>query len=100
MKPKCDFCSGFNIAWVYPAASFQFIPGIGSEGDWAACEPCAEIIETGDPVSLARHVARLYVEYHELGSADAVEVMAAALEDLHREFFAHRKGERLTYEPV
>lgn len=46
----CDFCSSVDVTWAYPAGDFQPDPDLpqASAGGWAACEPCAELIEAGD----------------------------------------------------
>ena len=50
----CDFCSGSDPIWVYPAREFAVTAyGWGSSGGWAACAPCADLIERGDWTALA-----------------------------------------------
>lgn len=41
---KCDFCFADETEWILPARDFQVGPNHGSEGDWAACNQCAELI--------------------------------------------------------
>lgn len=42
----CDFCSDPHPTWMYPAADFEVQRvAWGSEGAWAACEECSQLIE-------------------------------------------------------
>jgi hypothetical protein len=47
MMSLCDFCNAPHPAWVYPARNFEIADhGWGSDGGWAACEDCAQLIES------------------------------------------------------
>jgi hypothetical protein len=43
---RCDFCSANNPSWELPARSFKMplTTHHGSEGGWAACDTCADLI--------------------------------------------------------
>lgn len=42
----CDFCSAPHPTWVYPADNFAMQRfGWGSDGGWAACDECSDLIE-------------------------------------------------------
>lgn len=46
-RGRCDFCSSEEPAFILPARDFR-LPGKSHQmscGDWAACSPCAELIE-------------------------------------------------------
>jgi hypothetical protein len=46
LTPACDFCLDTRIAWEYPCEQFVIDEiGFGSNGEWAACERCSELIE-------------------------------------------------------
>ena len=50
----CDFCSAAPPIWLYPARQFEVTAyAWGSGGGWAACAPCADLIQHGDWVMLA-----------------------------------------------
>lgn len=47
-NPVCDFCLSPDVTWEFPATSMPLVghPLIGeSEGEWAACNGCKELIE-------------------------------------------------------
>ena len=50
----CDFCSGPDPAWRYPAVSFYDSFGGRSVEDWLACEACHRMIAASDRNGLAR----------------------------------------------
>ena len=63
----CDFCAlALPAEWVYPARSFEMpnpgLPGATfmSNGAWAACPACADLIERNDRDGLARRSPTLY----------------------------------------
>lgn len=89
---KCDFCSE-PPRWVYPAGDFIIeAPGpndYGSEGGWAACDDCHDIIETGDQEKLVyRCVRKLTIGW----SAASQRVAAQMVRELHAGFWARRTG--------
>ena len=51
----CDFCSAAPPIWLYPARQFEVTAyAWGSGGGWAACAPCADLIQHSDWVMLAQ----------------------------------------------
>jgi hypothetical protein len=51
----CDLCSAAPPIWLYPARQFEVTAyAWGSGGAWAACAPCADLIQHGDWVMLAQ----------------------------------------------
>jgi hypothetical protein len=54
----CDFCSGANPVWRYPAATFHDSFGSKSVEDWLACEACHAMIEAGDREGLIERAFR------------------------------------------
>lgn len=46
LTPACDFCLDTRIVWEYPCEQFIIDEiDFGSDGEWAACEQCSELIE-------------------------------------------------------
>jgi len=91
----CDFCSGLDPAWRYPARSFiaYCTPDLAGEsvGDWAACECCHDLIEANDRAGLVqRSLDELVAKHPETKPAAAV--FHQHLTELHDQFFAHRCG--------
>lgn len=90
----CDFCGWQGVQWTFPARSFEIPtpgPTQGSEGDWAACEKCKELVENHDRIGLARRATEASIERQpELRGLTAQ--VYASVADLHRQFFAHRTG--------
>lgn len=54
---RCDFCNVDHPTWRVPASSFQVAPGHGSDGDWAACDSCVELVKVRNWSVLARRAA-------------------------------------------
>jgi hypothetical protein len=94
----CDFCSEPAVTWRYPARTFlaYFGGNVGGEsvGDWAACECCHSLIESGNSHALTlRAVERLVVKHPEMSAAQ--DELVAAMRTLHRSFFENRLGAAL-----
>lgn len=93
---RCDFCSTPGPFWRYPARSFvsYCAPNIAGEsvGDWAACEACHVLIESGDRHKLAqRSLDELLLKHPE--ASEAVNFLYWDLFELQAKFFEHRTGE-------
>lgn len=83
---KCDFCSNEKVTWSYPCKSFTYIEGIiGSEGAWAACDRCHNMIEKEMHQTLA---------YYAIKTA-GFEIPFSVMMDLHNMFRANRIGEAI-----
>lgn len=97
-EPRCDFCSGFPVAWSYPtrerAMNVREVGGPGvqthvSHAGWAVCGTCAELIEDGDRRALSRRLPLFDLHPSDRG------VMRAKVRQMHRiQFFDSRTGER------
>lgn len=103
-EPKwCDFCHRTEVNWRYLARGFD-IPELKwrSVGDWAACDKCAEYIESGKLDELAFLISGIIALSH-----PKVKDMAGVdqeafhhlyyywLRALFREFARNRTGERV-----
>ena len=87
----CDFCSGPDPAWRYPATSFADMFGSRSVEDWLACEACHALIAAGDRNALARRCLispGLQLAVGFLGRAKAFWYCR----DLHNRFWNARRG--------
>lgn len=62
VKPYCDFCQSDEPQWTLPATDFEAVPGHDYVGDWAACDPCADLITDGQWSLLAIRAAQSYYE--------------------------------------
>lgn len=60
VNEKCDFCFSDGTEWILPARAFQVGPNHGSQGDWAACSPCAELVRKDDWNGLMRRVKEMW----------------------------------------
>jgi hypothetical protein len=98
MPHICDFCSETAVTWRYPARTFvaYVVADIGGEsvGDWAACECCHLLIESGNPQALAQRAAEKLVGKHPEMKPVEADVLPA-MTTLHQSFFAHRLGAAL-----
>ena len=65
-RGACDFCSADNSTHVLPARDFS-VPGLPqhmSTGNWAACDPCADLLRNEHmDFLLARVIARFHAVY-------------------------------------
>jgi len=100
VRAHCDFCFDRDPTWRYPCESFPLdsLVGMGSDGDWAACDRCAALIEDGDAIGLlARSVAAnptLRTMVPELRAE-----FSKILDSLYEAFRAHRSGPRVPTRP-
>jgi hypothetical protein len=87
----CDFCSGPDPAWRYPAVSFYDSFGGRSVEDWLACEACHELIVADDRDGLARlslRAAGVQMAVGIIGRATTIRYCR----DLHERFWKARRG--------
>jgi hypothetical protein len=93
----CDFCVDprETVRWRYPARDFRLpaldpgpIAGIGSRGDWAACEACHALIDTYQWTALASRSAASYAVKYETPAADILPMIRV----LHALFALHCQG--------
>lgn len=91
INEKCDFCFADGSAWVLPAEPFVVAPGHGSDGDWAACEECAELIRANAWFKLVSRVRQLWPAVHS-GNRMPPEI-AASVHALFQELRTHVTGD-------
>lgn len=93
MSVICDFCSSEDVRWSYPARDFvaRVVPIAGSEGGWAACDACHDLIEADDLDGLAKRSAETFVEKN--GAIFDQPELVAMLRQLHQQFVESRTGE-------
>lgn len=96
LDPKCDFCGSPDIIWCYPCADFDMreVGPWGSVGAFAACEPCADLIEKDRRRALA--VRGLSQYGHPLGLEERTYILSC-VRQMHDKFFALRRGERVPH---
>ena len=96
----CDFCSTPNPTWRYPAKSFEAEQHgnvhINSEGDWAACDECHRLIQTGNREGLLTRTAQTYQEMFQTG--EPLGYLFQMFQAMHAKFFANRVGEPVRVE--
>ena len=69
--PRCDFCNASSVAWCFPAGVFSIrVSGkkVLWDGDWLACEECAQLILRNDRQGLAArssHYTTVVREIHD-----------------------------------
>jgi hypothetical protein len=91
----CDFCSARDPVWVYPARQFALAAcAWGSSGGWAACAPCADLIECGEWAALAERAVDANPRLHAaVASGSAARMLAIeAARRLHALFRQARTG--------
>jgi len=90
----CDFCGG---PWPEGGRSFKAVDYLShiavtdthqavSEGAWAACPICANLIDIGDWDQLARRAAESYEAAYGLPDGLPSRFLETAMRELHDEF--------------
>jgi hypothetical protein len=91
----CDFCSGSDVKWRYPAKTFlsYITDSVAGEslGDWAACTKCHDLIERDDRAGLASRSIESLIAVHP-GMAEIKEDLLRMMAILHHSFFDSRIG--------
>ena len=99
MAESCDFCGAANAAWIYPAASFimESVPtkDVGSDGAWAACGKCHDLIESNDREALAAWALKNFQQRHGALPREYRQVLGERMRSLHIEFWNNRQGKPL-----
>lgn len=87
----CDFCGKQEVSWIYPAEDFSIDHmNWASEGGWAACGDCSELIEDGEYKGL---IDRAMVSHG--GAPNVIKVaLREHLAELHEMFRINRTGDR------
>jgi hypothetical protein len=90
IRAKCDFCFADDPEYVLPAYTFE-IPGQpnGSDGDWAACQGCADCIERNDWNGLTRRSRVSYEIRHDTVLSDE---LVRAMKHMHRTLRKNIRG--------
>ena len=89
---KCDFCTSDNPIKVYITEPFDVLTPIVhfiDDGEWAACDECSELIDTGLKEAL---VWRALFE-NRVGSVQRATMMLH-LDVIYTQFFDGLKGQR------
>lgn len=96
IPPMCDFCSGPDVRWSYPARDFIDL-GLASPnrlivsesvGAWAACDECHRLIEADDREQLLRRSVERFVELYGL----LLPGLDEGVRQIQSRFFEHRSG--------
>lgn len=93
----CDFCSTpGELFWTYPCDSFNYgipeSPRDGSLGDWAACDECHALLETGDHKTVTRRAVEFELSQHPEYSQMRHQIWGV-IAHIHKGFREHRTGE-------
>ena len=91
----CDFCSDSPVTWRYPAQTFIAYETAGlvgqSVGDWAACNGCYELIQSGNREQLLeRSLQNLIANNPDLSPVQ--EEIRQQIAHFHRLFFTYQTG--------
>jgi hypothetical protein len=80
IRAKCDFCFADDPEYVLPARSFENPGGItGSDGDWAPCAACADLIQKNDWKGLLRRARAGYEARHQIVMTGEMVTAVASL---------------------
>lgn len=92
---RCDFCSSPDVKWDYPAEDFMVkMPkdapaDWGSEGGFAACDLCHDLIEKDDRNGLLDRSVKTFVEMY---GGIAEPELRVGISKVHDGFWRSRKG--------
>jgi hypothetical protein len=97
-NPSCDFCSSRPAPWLFLCRSFMgFEPfrleglSLRSEGSWAACDLCKDMVEGGLRETLAQRCLETMVKAHPEFDHEMIRVrLLEHIWTLHTKFFANR----------
>jgi hypothetical protein len=102
MKPRsdletvCDFCSGIPIVKDYDCPDYTIpvkfngkVVELGSSGQWAACQACADLIDRGNKEALMARALQAFYALHPGMPASAES--AKFIYDLHSQFWERKK---------
>ena len=91
---RCDFCLADNARWTLPVAQYEAAPGNMNEGDWAACDVCADLVRAGKWNAIVGRVAKAF------RAQSGQSVQTEALRMVYRQLRANITGPlRLTVRP-
>lgn len=99
LNKVCDFCNSPHIKWEYPAISAQ-VHDYGniktaSIGGWAACEDCAELIESKDKEGLLNNTIASFMDYSPFPLPSyAIDSLKRFMREVHGVFWLCKFGER------
>lgn len=93
VNPICDFCGAPEPKWAFPASRFKLAVGF-SEGGWAACEECRQLVDAGDREGLVRRA--LATQCSNEKHLKTLKALEAHLRDVHERFFKHRLGDAVS----
>jgi hypothetical protein len=98
--PRCDFCSEQPVLWDYPSKDFvvKGLQNWSSDGHWAACQTCHDLIEAGRYAELAeRSVGTAPAAIGRPLSEAELTDQRAFINSVHRQFRESRLGEPVRY---
>lgn len=93
----CDFCSDPHPAWWMKAKTIEVPEARAiSQGDWAACDQCRQLIERNDRVKLALRWSRSAGARYLVDHGASMPYLMGAAQRMHDYYF----DARLPAEPV
>jgi hypothetical protein len=109
VQPVCDFCSEplplNGECWTFPCKSFEYpfmliesgptemnVQTEGSADDWAACDDCHDLIESGDRVALATRSVDKDIERNPAAASER-HMLIGMTRAMHNKFFDNRNGD-------
>lgn len=90
-SPVCDFCGHDSPAWDYDCQDFVIAPDLASQGGWAACTPCSNMIEADDWDGVLERCVSGAEKFGGEKLAARIRISAGLM---HRGFRQYRYGER------
>lgn len=82
---SCDFCNSDESVWVVGARPFPTGGGTMSGENWAACDPCKQLVDMNQWSALARRVMASWERRHGLPMPEeAITALRAMYRNLRR----------------
>ena len=85
---QCDFCMSAHARWTLPVEQYVVAPGSVNDGDWAACDSCAELLLGNDWDALTTRAHQHFVA----NDPDMPLAPRVAFEGIYRQLRPHVIG--------
>lgn len=104
----CDFCNGFDVVHGFECPTFSIerkVPPdgktlmLGSNGDWAACSVCRELIFAEKPEELLARSWELSEDRH-LVPKEFLDSLYGVMCELHKNFWSKKTGKHYAFTPT
>jgi hypothetical protein len=87
----CDFCSSTNVHWTFLAKPHSPMAGVVSDGGWAACNVCKDLILLNDRDGLAERTYVTLIEIDpDFSGEEMLEPVKGLILDIQKGFWENK----------